>query len=275
MYGWIGGSCAQPTVVREALAALREDTSRLIRLSPDPGAQAPREGLLDVPMTCYSGGTLEIFIEPQQPRPRLLIVGGLPVARALAQLGRAMSYHVVVVDPARAGEPPPEADELLADVAALPARVNPLSFAVVATHGEYDEPALEELLRAGAPYVALVASRTRAAAVREYLAERGLSVAQLAALHAPAGLDIGARRGDEIALSIMAEIVQRRRSAERIDWGAGEEAAPAAPPARAIDPVCGMEVEIAGARHTFEHGGVTYYFCCPGCLATFRKQKQG
>ncbi|HWQ13366.1 MAG TPA: XdhC family protein, partial [Roseiflexaceae bacterium] len=149
LHGWIGGSCAQPVVVREALAALREDRSRLIRISPDPGAQPPREGLVEVPMSCYSGGTLEIFIEPQPPRPRLLVVGGLPVARALAQLGRAMSYHVVVVDPAHAGVRPPYADELLADVAELPARVTPLSYVVVATHGEYDEAALEVMLRAG------------------------------------------------------------------------------------------------------------------------------
>jgi xanthine dehydrogenase accessory factor len=90
LIGWIGGSCAQPTVIKEALKALREDESRLIRLSPDPAAQTPRPGLLDVPMTCYSGGTLEIYIEPHHPRPRLLIVGNLPVAQSLLHLGKAL-----------------------------------------------------------------------------------------------------------------------------------------------------------------------------------------
>src|SRR6185295_2970007 len=111
MYGWIGGSCAQPTVVKEALQALRDDRGRLICLSPDPQTQPARAGVTNVARTCFSGGTLEIYIEPQQPRPRLLIVGHLPAARALAQLGQAMSYYVILVDPDGAGDPPPYADE--------------------------------------------------------------------------------------------------------------------------------------------------------------------
>ncbi|NTU80947.1 MAG: hypothetical protein HGA45_16465, partial [Chloroflexales bacterium] len=137
MHGWIGGSCAQPTVVREALAALREDQGRLVRLSPDPAAQAPREGMRDVPMTCYSGGTLEIFVQPHPPRPRLLVVGGLPAARALAHLGRALSYHVIVADPDHAGGEVAGAAELLTDLDAMAGRVTPFTFAVVATHGVF------------------------------------------------------------------------------------------------------------------------------------------
>jgi xanthine dehydrogenase accessory factor len=271
LLGWIGGSCAQPTVVREALAALREDRGRLVRLSPDPGAQQPREGVRDVAMTCYSGGTLEIFIEPHPPRPRLLVVGGLPVARALAHLGAAMSYHVVVADPDHAGGPIPGADELLTSLDELAARVTPLTYAVVATHGHYDELALERLLPTAAPYVGLIASRARADAVRRYLAEQELGAAQVGRLRAPAGLDIGARRGDEIALSVMAEIVRERRAAEAIAW----DAAPAAAPAEAACPVCGMAVALAGAKHTWEHEGTTFYFCCPGCRYAFKQNPAG
>lgn len=267
MLGWIGGSCAQPTVVREALAALREDRGRLVRLSPDPGAQPPREGLRDVPMTCYSGGTLEIFIEPHMPRPRLLVVGGLPAARAMAHLGRAMSYHVILADPDHAGGEVAGADELLTSLDELAARVTPLTYAVVATHGHYDELALERLLPTAAPYVGLIASRTRAEAVRRYLADQGLSPAQIGRLRAPAGLDIKARRGDEIALSVMAEIVRERRAAETVAWGEPAGAAPA----EAACPVCGMAVAVAGARHTYEHAGATHYFCCPGCRYAFRQ----
>lgn len=263
MLGWIGGSCAQPTVVREALAALREDRGRLVRLSPDPTAQPPREGLRDVPITCYSGGTLEIFIEPHTPRPRLLVVGGLPAARALAHLGRAMSYHVIVADPDHTSGEIPGADELLTSLDELPARVTPLTYAVVATHGHYDELALERLLPTAAPYVGLIASRTRAEAVRRYLADQGLSAGQIGRLRAPAGIDIKARRGDEIALSVMAEIVRERRTAETIAWGATA--------AEAACPACGTAVAVAGARHTHEHEGGTYYFCCPGCRYAFRK----
>jgi xanthine dehydrogenase accessory factor len=275
MHGWIGGSCAQPTVIREALRALRADEIRFLRLSPNPLDQPPREGLEDVPMACFSGGTLEIYIEPQQPQPRLIVIGNLPVARALAQLGQAMSYHTIIVDPGHQGEPPPYADELLTDLTTIAAHVTPLTSIVIATHGQYDELALEQALATSAPYIGLVASRKRADAVREYLAQQGFTAEQLQRFKSPAGLDIQARRGDEIALGIMAEIVQRRRNTAELAWVAAPEPAtqPEATPAptTAIDPICGMSVEIAGAKHTYDYQGTTYYFCCPGCKTTFRK----
>lgn len=281
MHGWIGGSCAQPTVIKEARKALSEDKPRMIRLSADPAQQTPRDGLLDLPMTCYSGGTLEIFIEPHHPRPRLLIAGNLPVAQALAHLGKAMNYHVIAVDPENTGAMA-HADEVLTDVAAIKTHVNPLTYVIVATHGNYDENALIEALRANAPYVGLVASPRRAASVRQFLRESGLSDEDMLALKSPAGLDIQARRGDEIALSIMAEIVQHRRNAERLllelfdapATDASTSSAVQASPTTAVDPVCGMEVEIATAQHVSDYNGMRYYFCCPGCKRTFDKEPE-
>jgi xanthine dehydrogenase accessory factor len=340
MYGWIGGSCAQPTVVKEALRALRDDESRFIRLSPDPAQQPPREGLIDVPMTCFSGGTLEIYIEPQQPRSRLLIVGSLPTARALAQLGQAMNYHVMLVDLEGAGDHP-YADEVIRDLTVIPERVNQHTYVVIATHGQYDELALEQVLSTDAPYIGLVASKRRAESVREYLTLQGVTVERLHAFKAPAGLDIQARRGDEIALSIMAEIVERRRTTNEHQGsgvrgqGSGSElsttddgrrTADDRPPTTddrrqmtddrqritddgprttdhgqrttdneprttdngqrttdnerrttdnrpqtAVDPVCGMQVIIAGAKYTYEYNQTTFYFCCPGCKTAFAK----
>jgi xanthine dehydrogenase accessory factor len=273
MYGWIGGSCAQPTVIREALKALRTDESRFVRLSPNPLEQPAREGLSDVPMTCFSGGTLEIYIEPQQPQPRLVIVGSLPVARALGELGKAMSYRTIVVDPTYQGEPPQYADQLLTDLTAIAGLVTPVTSIVIATHGQYDELALEQALRTSAPYIGLVASRKRAEAVREYLTQQGLTAEQLQRFKSPAGLDIQARRGDEIALSIMAEIVQWRRNVADMVWlpvqakDTPPEAEPA--PAVAVDPICGMSVTIAEAQYTDEYAGTSYYFCCAGCKTTF------
>jgi len=275
LYGWIGGSCAQPTVVREALRVLREDASCLIRLSPNPREQVPRAGLLDVALTCFSGGTLEIFIEPQQPRPRLVVVGALPLARSLATLGRAMSYHVIVVDVGHTGAPPAYANEVLTDLAAIAGRVTPQTAIVVATHGEYDEPALEQALRTQAAYIGLVASRRRAESVRDYLRAEGVGEAALRRISAPAGLDIGARRCDEIALSVMSEIVQRRRTTTAAAIGEmlppqQHEASPA-PGVTAIDPVCQMTVEVATAKYSYDYNGTTYYFCCPGCKRSFSK----
>lgn len=259
MYGWIGGSCAQPTVVREAQRALVDGASRLIRLSPDPAAQTPRPGLQDVAMTCFSGGTLEIFIEPQQPRPRLLIVGSLPAARALAELGRAMNYHVTLVDPAHDPDLLPD-EQVITDLRRIPQLVIGETYAVVASHGQYDEPALEVLLSSQARYIGLVASRKRGAEVKAFLAGTGMAPEALERLRAPAGLHINARRGDEIALSIMAEIVAARR-----------HPAPEPAPATAACPVCATEVAVAGAKFTLEHAGASYYFCCPGCRYAFKQ----
>jgi xanthine dehydrogenase accessory factor len=293
MHGWIGGSCAQPTVVREALAALEDNRSRLIRLSPDPGTEALPEGMVEVPMTCFSGGTLDIFIEPHQPRPQLLIVGSLPVAQALAHLGRALSYGVTVVDPEKGGAMG-HADRVVADLDAIPGLVTPLTFAIVATHGDYDEPALARVLATGAPYVGLVASHTRGEAVIEALRLDGIAEHDVRRVKFPAGLDIGATRGDEIALSIMAEIVQVRRGMEAVEWSEGTERAPPGQELRpavshaagaaagtgpesseaqdvetATDPICKMTVRLEDALHTYEHEGQTYYFCCGGCRASF------
>ena len=277
MFGWIGGSCAQPTVVREARRAIVEDKVRVVRLTPDPAREVPREGVLDVAMTCFSGGTLEVYIEPQQPQPRLIVVGTLPVAQALAHLGQAMNYRVLAIAPDDSAAMT-HADEVQPGVSAIAPWVTPLTFVVVATHGNGDEEALAAALRTRAPYVGLVASRTRGEAVQQTLRDMGLTDEQLARLRIPAGLDIKARRGDEIALSVMAEIVQARRTLETLMWGDEEPSSTrspsidaGAPVAVAAAPVCSREVEIATAKHAFEHQGTTYYFCCPGCRARFAK----
>ena len=286
MHGWIGGSCAQPAVIKEALQALASDEARLVRLSTDPMAQTPREGLTDLPMTCYSGGTLEIYIEPQHPRPRLLIVGSLPVAQALAHLGTAMDYHVVAVDLDGDGKSMPHAHEVLTGLDDIANQIQPYTYVIVATHGNYDELALEQILAAHPTYVALVASPTRAQAVRDYLVGQGLSDTDLLPLKSPAGLDIQARRGDEIALSIMAEIVQRRRNAELLNLELFQKQSDSAPVPlgqvdhqdqldpkikTAIDPICHMSVDIATAKYTSLFEGNTFYFCCPGCKTKFEE----
>jgi xanthine dehydrogenase accessory factor len=270
MHGWIGGSCAQPTVIEEAMKALADGEPRFIRLSTDSEEHASRQGLVDLPMTCFSGGTLEIYIEPHLPLPRLMVVGSLPVAQALARLGQVMNYHVIAVDPDTEGASLPEADEVITDLDKFSAKITPLTYVVVASHGRYDELALERALRSQAAYVAIVASKARSAAVLDYLAAQGLTEAELGRLKYPAGLDIQALRGDEIALSIMAEIVQRRRNAEEIDVGsllATQQAAEAA--AEAVDPVCGMTVQVETAAHVYDYQGQSYTFCCAGCQETF------
>lgn len=269
-HGWLGGSCIQSTVVREALATFRNGSPKLISLSPDPGADN-RPGVDSFPMTCHSGGSVDIYLEPVLPAPRLLVFGISPTAQALVRLAKNMGYTVDVVDPdaERAGFP--DADRILATLSSDEFAARPVSqrgrlFAVVATLGQHDEESTLTALGIEPAYLGVVASRKRFAQIRETLVARGASQHALDAIANPAGIDIGARAPEEVALSILAEIVRVRRAP-------GEQRATettSAPPTHEErDPVCGMTVEVATARHRAEHAGRTYYFCCGGCRERF------
>jgi xanthine dehydrogenase accessory factor len=263
--GWIGGSCAQPLVIREAQAALADGQPRLMRLCPSPGEGGALPGLVEHHMRCHSGGTLDVFIEPVLPAPRLCVVGPSPIARALAALGATVGYEVVAIDP-DPGSPDPAALAALTDTTHGAAR-----FVAIATMGMTDEEALLAALRGPAVHVALVASPRRAAKVREYLAAEGLNSEQLSRLRAPAGLDIGAFTAEEIALSILAELVTLRAAGTGAGFHPSTIVAPPPAPLTAVDPVCGMAVEVGSARFTLDHDVGTLYFCCPGCRRAFQK----
>jgi xanthine dehydrogenase accessory factor len=252
--GWVGGACAEPVVAREALNALRDGRPRLVGLYGDGGREPGRaEGILDYAMTCHSGGTLEIYVEPYLPAPLLVLVGHGPVVDVLATLAGAAGYSVV-----------PLADVGEATLAGL--ALGRRASVVIATHADADEDALARVLSTEAGYVSLVASRRRAAAIVERLRQRGVPTDRLGRFKAPAGLDLGAITPAEIAVSILAEIVQHHRADK------GADTTPAAtPPAEAVDPICGMTVTIATARYRSDAAGRTTYFCCLGCKETFER----
>ncbi len=274
--GWVGGACTEHLLVTESLAALAEGAPRLLRVTPDPAAFPSEEGVVNRAMTCQSGGTVEIFIEPNLPKPELLVVGDSPVATSLAALGPLLGYRVVVVAPGVEATELPEVDEVLGDVEGISSRVTASTYAVVASMGKYDESALLELARSPAVFVGLVASRKRAESVLAVLREEGVDEATIGRIRSPAGLDIAASTPEEIALSVMAEITRRRRSAgvARPSSAAPTSAtsdAPIAPEAiapEAIDPVCGMSVATSSPLRTV-HEGTTYYFCADGCRRKF------
>jgi xanthine dehydrogenase accessory factor len=184
--GFVGGVCAESTVLSYGLRSLASGESTLLRITPSPGDDSTEEGSVTVANPCLSGGALDIFLEPMLPPPLVHVLGDAPVARALVTLGGALGYDVAsTVD--RALAIPPDAVAV-----------------VVASHGHDEEPVLTAALRAGVPYVALVASRRRGSAVLSSLDVDTSSV------HSPAGLDIGARTAPEVALSILAEIIATR-----------------------------------------------------------------
>ena len=266
-HGWLGGNCTQPVVKREAARALADGRPRLLSLSPEAGTEA-RPGVTVLPMVCQSGGTVDVYLEPVLPPPRLVLFGLSPVIRALTQLGKGLGYSVDVVDPEAAPDLLPAADRTFVDWGSTELReagATPRTYAVVATMGEHDEEAVTAALGLLPEYLGVVASRTRFGELRASLLGRGISSETLDRIRNPAGLDIGARQPEEVALSILAEIVQLART-----HAAEEPAPPPLPEANeAIDPVCGMTVVIATARHRAEHAGRTYLFCNPRCREKF------
>ena len=271
--GFVGGTCAEESVRLYGLRVLRSGEPVLLRVRPGEPSTEEEDGAVTVANPCVSGGALEIFLQPRRPAPRVLVVGDTPVAHALAELVGPVGFAAVLrstVDPG-------------ADDAAV----------VVASHGRGEKEALEAALRAGVPYVALVGSRIRAAAV---LASLEVPDADRARVRSPAGLDIGARTAGEIALSIVAELVSERARPRvptptlraplptpvaalptpvaDLEERGGDTPVIADPnlkiggvagPGTAVDPVCGMTVVVTPAA--LSAGGT--YFCGEGCRRAY------
>jgi len=215
--GWVGGGCAKPAVTRNAVDAIQDGKTRLIRISRD--LDGLESGIIGYPMTCQSGGTLDIFIEPVMPRPLLAVIGQTAIAEALCALAADAGFDVAVAAPGGRREKFPGAStwmESLDDVATherVPAAI------VVATQGSGDARGLEAALNTKAAYVGFIASPEKGARLKETLRKRGYDAAAVDRIEAPAGLFIGAVTPDEVAISVLAGLVQRRR------LGAGSEVA--------------------------------------------------
>jgi xanthine dehydrogenase accessory factor len=252
VHGWIGGACAEPVVVREALQVIEEGEPKLIWLGQsDELAQLHvPNGVTAVPISCQSDGALQIYIEPAQNTPHLVIVGRSPMAVTLAEMAALLDWHVDLVDGA--------------DFA--PASAGPRSVVVVATQGHGDEDVLQTALEIGPAYLGIVASARRGRTLLDFLASRGADQHQLARIRVPVGLDLGHTTHREVAVAVLAELVRCR--------AAGELPRPAAMvtrPVEVIDPVCGMIVAADESGRPYDHGGTSYYFCCPGCRYAFEQ----
>jgi xanthine dehydrogenase accessory factor len=275
LHGWIGGACAEPVVIREARQVITEGVPRLLLLGTrDQFGAAVPDGMTVVPIACQSEGALEVYIEPVLPAPHLVIVGRSPMVATLADLSRALGWRTTVLD--RGAFSAADADES--------------SMVVVATQGHGDEEAVEQAAAARPAYLGLVGSAKRGAGVLGYLTDRGVPQDQLDRVRVPAGLDLGRTSHREIAVAILAELVQLRAAgglvavpaagsgAEAGLTGAGGsggsppgEQSGGSPPRESRDPVCGMTVSADASSYPLEHDGGTYYFCCAGCRRSFQE----
>jgi xanthine dehydrogenase accessory factor len=267
LHGWIGGACAEPVVIRAAKQVIADGTARLLLLGgPDQFGTAVPEGMTVVPISCQSEGALEVYIEAVFPVPHLVIVGGSPMTHTLAELAGALDWST----------------DLLGTGDFTAGSADERSMVIVATQGHGDEDMIERAVAMHPAYLGLVASRKRAEAVLGYLAERGVPKDQLARVHAPAGIDLGKTTHEEMAVAILAELVQLRASgalaevpAPRVAPRSEPRSAPRSEPrsapklAEAVDPVCGMTVMTGTSGLPIEHDGRTYHFCCAGCRRTF------
>jgi xanthine dehydrogenase accessory factor len=235
--GFVGGDCAEETVRTQGLATLRSGQAVLLRITPEP--EDDQTGKTVVHNPCLSGGTLEIFLEPVLPSPTLMIVGESPIAHAMKDVGTPLGYEVVTFAAGDVGS----ADAVL-----------------IASHGAEEEAALAAAVRADVPYVGLIASRRRGAAVLDGL---DLTDEQKQRIHTPAGLDLGARSAPEIALSVFAEILSERAPMPR-----AHVSTPSLPET-AVDPVCGMTVTVREGALSVGEDGDRVYFCSAGCRSAF------
>jgi xanthine dehydrogenase accessory factor len=239
--GFVGGQCALATLRAQGLAVLDRRESTLLRIAPTPEPDQP--GRIVVHNPCQSGGTLEIFMEPVLPAPLVRILGTTPIGIALARVGGSLGYDMESWDSSCCGGAP---DLTTTDAV------------VVASHGNGEEAVLEAAVRAGVPYIGLVASRKRGNAV---LAALDLTDEEKAGIRTPAGMDIGARTAEEVALSILAEIIAQRTAEPR--------AMTSMPIDTAVDPVCHMDVAMIPTSLHADIDGQTWWFCCQGCLDRF------
>jgi xanthine dehydrogenase accessory factor len=224
--GWIGGGCARAAVLKAAKDALADGKSRLVCVEPeealDSQGHKPSDeqgGVRFAKNMCPSQGTMDIFVEPVLPRPQVVICGSSPVAVAIADLARRSGFAVTVCAPAAEQTAFGDVDRRIESYA-LPVDEPAPRYVVVSTQGRGDEAALQAALAIDADYVAFVGSRKKAEALKAALAQRGVAPERLATLKAPAGLDLGAITPDEIAISILAEIVAVRRGKAREGLGA-------------------------------------------------------
>jgi xanthine dehydrogenase accessory factor len=268
--GWIGGGCTRGIILKEALLAIQQGKPRLVNISPDANA-ATTQGIVSYTMTCQSGGSVSVYIEPVLPRPHILILGKSHIAMALAKLSKATGYEVTVISKGAEKEAFPTVDKLIDSEQLNTAHVAQNTYIVVCTQGENDSLALKQALKSNADYVSLVSSLKKANSIYNELKKEGIGVDLLKKIKTPAGLNINAKLPEEVAISILAEIISQFRDNKKEK----EQNEPKLDMKEYfINPVCNIPIQKSTAKYVIPYKGKDYFFCCDGCKISFEKEPE-
>lgn len=281
LIGWIGGGCVRGIVIKEALDVIRSKRYRRVRISPEGGSRETAT-YKEYVMSCQSKGTLEVMIEPVIPQPELIIVGKSNIARKLSLLAAAADFKVSVMASDADVQMFPTAYEVkdVVDFRSFKSVSN--TYVIVTTQGEDDELSVRKALQTAVKYVGFVASAKKSEDIRKYLLDQGISEKRITALRSPVGLDINAKLASEVAISILAEVIDHFRNGNAADTmpvheastGKAEET-PAAGKFEEdyyINPVCNVPVSKKNPKHIIEYQGENVYFCCDGCKVSFEQE---
>ncbi len=271
--GWIGGGCTKGIVIKEALEAIEQQTPRLVRIQPNDQVNE-QSGVKNYRMTCMSGGTVEVYIEPIMQVTKIHLFGRSHISKAICDIGRAAGYYVNIISDLADDVMFPSANKItkLSEFKAEESMAR--DYMIVCTQGEDDEKSVQQAIHANPRYLSFVSSKKKANSVFLYLKREGVEHKDLVRIKTPAGIDINAKTPEEVAISILAEIVKEKRSeeAKETDIPALEKAFEEEQNELYINPVCKIPVQKSTAKHVVEYEGEKVYFCCDGCKVSFEKE---
>lgn len=268
--GWIGGGCTRGIVLQEAVKAMEDGKSRLVKIAPT-NEKNEHNQVKTYPMTCQSGGSVEVYIEPIIPNPHLFIIGVSPIAIALTKVAAAMDYKATVVNFNSSKLSLPKTDKVEVVDAMSTSLVPKNSYVIVCTQGDSDAEMLFQAVCSEAGYVGFVASVKKAKSVIQEIKSKGVTGEQLKRIKSPVGLDINAKTPEEVAVSILAEIVSIVRKDEIQDLPDTQQAK-LKNDGYFLNPVCNIPILKSTAKHVITYKNIDYYFCCDGCKEAFDKE---
>lgn len=283
--GWIGGGCVKGIVIKEGMEAIKDHKYRLVKISPDYKGkeETDDENIKKYKMTCHSGGSMEVFIEPVIPNPHLIIMGRSNIAKALAKVAKAADFKVSVHSKVEQEKEFEGVDAYYQTISLDDHIITPNTFVVVSTQGDTDEWCVKNALLTGSSYVGFIASKRKSKQVKDYLGMEKLDDKLISSLRTPVGLDINAKLPSEVAVSIVADIVKEFRSDEpkeqvqiTMDSESVEEVkkqpeVSSKDPEFIVNPVCNLPITKESAKYVVREKGELIYFCCDGCKVSFDK----